>query len=65
MKPSNKRLIVFALGIGLFVGFFLITDDDIFNIQLHNLFMLSVIAFFTVINFVQYVKDKRKEEIES
>lgn len=65
MKSSTKRLIVLSFGIVLFVGFIVVTDINIVKIELHNIFMLSIIAFFTAVNFVQYVKEKRKEEIES
>jgi hypothetical protein len=65
MKSSTKRLLVFCFGIGLFVGYFVVADVNPTEPELEDMFLLTIIGFFTVINFIQYVKDKRKEELES
>ncbi len=64
MKKSTRRAIIGSGGLILFTVFFMVVDVNIFDIEWHHLFMLSIIVIITSLNFVYYIKEKRIEEID-
>ena len=45
----------------MFVGYVIYEDRGIFEMELHQYFMLGVIVFFTVLNFIRYVIELNNE----
>lgn len=61
MKISTKRLLMGCVGTALIVGYIIYEDTHIFEMEWHQYFMISVIGFFTVLNFIRYVIEYRIE----
>ncbi len=61
MKTSSKRLLMMCVGIIMFVGYVIYEDTNVLEMELHQYFMLGVIVFFTVLNFIRYVTELNNE----
>lgn len=61
MKTSTKRLLMMCIGIIMFVGYVIYEDTNVLEMELHQYFMLGVIVFFTVLNFIRYVIELNNE----
>lgn len=61
MKTSTKRLLMMCIGIIIFVGYVIYEDTNVLEMELHQYFMLGVIVFFTVLNFIRYVIELNNE----
>ena len=61
MKESTKRLIMFGVGMAILVGYLFYEDTPIMELELHQIFMVAVILFFTGLNGGRYLSDYRKE----
>ncbi len=65
MITSTKRLIMGCIGLSMAVGYIIYEDTHIFEMEIHQYFMIAVVGFFTILNFGRYVMEKGKENYES
>lgn len=65
MIQSKKLIIMMCVGTSLVIGYIVYEDTYILEYKIHQFFMLGVLVFFTIMNFIRYAKTKGEERYES